>query len=283
MNLIDNILESDFSRNGFLVIQSFLNNTQLQKLQDLYQNSQLNNTKGKMYSNIEDRSLDESLYIEQQVLAICQTSIEQYFTKYKVAGASFLIKGTGKNSDSQLHQDWNIVDEAKDKSLVIWIPLVDVDEQNGCLQVVPGSHKWFRSIRSSNIDSIHLKFDYKLNPFIRAVPLKMKDAAVYIISTFHGSKPNITSIDRPAIAISLIDDKAGFIHYVKGKDGNVNIVQCSNEFMYSKYFRLHYDNEEVSLSVLGKVDNPDKYIVSKKMFFKKLYKEKLKSIFTKSV
>lgn len=283
MHLINNILESDFSQNGFLVIPKFLNDAQLEQLQALYKDSRLNNTKGKMYSNIEDRSLEESLHIEQQILAVCRASIDRYFTKYKVAGASFLIKGTGRESDSQLHQDWNIVDETKDRSLVIWIPLVDVDEENGCLQVLPGSHKWFRSIRSSNIDSIHLKFDYKLNPFIRPVPLKMKDAAVYIISTFHGSKPNITSADRPAIAVSLIDDKAGFIHYVKGKDGDVNIVQCSNEFMYSKYFRLHHDKEDLSFQVLGKVDNPDKYMVSETSFFKKLYTEKWKSIFRKSV
>jgi len=42
------------------------------------------------------------------------------------------------------HQDSAYFEPYCDKSLVLiaWIPLVDADAENGCLWVIPGSHKW---------------------------------------------------------------------------------------------------------------------------------------------
>lgn len=39
------------------------------------------------------------------------------------------------------HQDWRSMQGSLD-SVVVWIPLVDVDEDLGALEIIPGSHKW---------------------------------------------------------------------------------------------------------------------------------------------
>ncbi len=39
------------------------------------------------------------------------------------------------------HQDWRSMQGSLD-SVVVWIPLVDVDESLGALEIIPGSHKW---------------------------------------------------------------------------------------------------------------------------------------------
>ena len=41
------------------------------------------------------------------------------------------------------HQDAGVVNPDADESdiLTVWFPLMDTDEENGCLQVVPGSHR----------------------------------------------------------------------------------------------------------------------------------------------
>lgn len=39
------------------------------------------------------------------------------------------------------HQDWRSMQGSLD-SMVVWIPLVDVDESLGALEIIPGSHKW---------------------------------------------------------------------------------------------------------------------------------------------
>lgn len=39
------------------------------------------------------------------------------------------------------HQDWRSMQGSLD-SMVVWVPLVNVDESLGALEVIPGSHKW---------------------------------------------------------------------------------------------------------------------------------------------
>ncbi|MGB3682859.1 MAG: phytanoyl-CoA dioxygenase family protein [Rubrobacteraceae bacterium] len=39
------------------------------------------------------------------------------------------------------HQDWRSMQGSLD-SMVVWIPLVDVDESLGALEIIPGSHRW---------------------------------------------------------------------------------------------------------------------------------------------
>ena len=41
------------------------------------------------------------------------------------------------------HQDCGVITPDADESLIltVWYPLMDADEENGCLQVIPGSHR----------------------------------------------------------------------------------------------------------------------------------------------
>lgn len=39
------------------------------------------------------------------------------------------------------HQDWRSMQGSLD-SVVVWVPLVDVDKELGALEIIPGSHKW---------------------------------------------------------------------------------------------------------------------------------------------
>ena len=38
------------------------------------------------------------------------------------------------------HQDWSSIESSMD-SIVVWVPLVDVDDKNGSVIIYPGSHK----------------------------------------------------------------------------------------------------------------------------------------------
>ena len=40
-----------------------------------------------------------------------------------------------------LHQDWRSMQGSLD-SVVVWLPLIDIDRELGALEVIPGSHKW---------------------------------------------------------------------------------------------------------------------------------------------
>lgn len=276
MRFKDQTAELHFSEQGFVKIDHFIDDVQLKLLLDLYYKSGLGKTNGKMYTNLQDLNYEESVAIEEAIIKICTKSVDVYLENYRIINAGFLIKGIGKNSDSRLHQDWSIVDESKFRSALLWIPLIDVDEKNGCIQVIPQSHNWFQTIRSFSIHSLFLKFNYKINPFLKALPLKTGEAVMFFSKLFHGSKQNYSDVERPCITITIIDENADFIHYLKSNESTIKVLSCTKEFIYQYSFKEKNTENAESLTLLKNIENPEEYILTDKLFLKRLYIEKSK-------
>lgn len=83
--------------------------------------------------------------------------------------------------------------------LSVWIPLVNVNEDNGCLQFVPGSHRW--GLRPELNQQLPNAGDAGANAGIvheldnQGVSLAMNkgDMVVFDKLTFHRSLPNVTN------------------------------------------------------------------------------------------
>ena len=84
--------------------------------------------------------------------------------------------------------------------LTVWIPMVDVDERNGCLQVISGSHK--RGLRPAHHDE-----NRRLVPMedieswgeVQNVHMKVGDVLVFGNLTFHRSLENTSEDIRWSI------------------------------------------------------------------------------------
>ena len=69
----------------------------------------------------------------------------------KITTGAFQIKPPSKVSELNPHQDAPVIDETIDNGLFVWIPLCDINEQNGAIYVLPGSHLWQNHQRSLNV------------------------------------------------------------------------------------------------------------------------------------
>ena len=69
------------------------------------------------------------------------------------------------------HQDSNYFgeDAAQHRILTVWLPLVDTDARNGCMQVIPNSHTW--GYQSAEIDPEHQAYRPLQDPTERGEPL----------------------------------------------------------------------------------------------------------------
>lgn len=83
-----------------------------------------------------------------------------------------------------------------------WVPLVDVDEANGCLWVIPGSQRWGLLDGARGSDQNIRTFE-NVEQRGRAVPVPMKRGDVLFFGnlTFHASKLNRT--DRVRWSLDL--------------------------------------------------------------------------------
>lgn len=131
-------------------------------------------------------------------------AVERVTDGYRVIGAGFIDKEPGY-ALLPMHQDTSIVqDEGKIQCVTIWVALVDVDETNGGLSMIPCSHLHHRSPRAlfSPFPGAAVEDELRKN-YSRLVPLKAGQAVVFDRSVFHDSAPNPTQSRRPAVQIVL--------------------------------------------------------------------------------
>ncbi|MEM8678786.1 MAG: phytanoyl-CoA dioxygenase family protein [Planctomycetota bacterium] len=110
------------------------------------------------------------------------------------------------------HQDYSYWTRTKPIAhLTCWIALDDTDEDNGCLQYVPGSHRWnllpvtglagdMESIREVLTAAQRAEFQ----PV--SVPLKRGQATIHHALTVHGSHLNRSARPRRATVVNLCRD-----------------------------------------------------------------------------
>jgi phytanoyl-CoA hydroxylase len=87
----------------------------------------------------------------------------------------------------------------------VWIPLVDVDESNGCLSLIPGSHTWslLKGERdASNTIQIFEDVEKRGKPLV--LPMRKGDILFFTNLTFHTSKLNSTDKVRWSVDLRYI-------------------------------------------------------------------------------
>ncbi|MCZ8515797.1 phytanoyl-CoA dioxygenase family protein [Paenibacillus filicis] len=111
------------------------------------------------------------------------------------------------------HQDfpyWPMKDQFAHQTLSAWIPLDDVDEQNGCMMFIPGSHK-IGKLRGINLSDPQDIFQYVQGTGLDNtqpvnVPLRKGSCTFHTGLTFHYSHPNKTDKPRRVLAIIFMPD-----------------------------------------------------------------------------
>lgn len=109
-------------------------------------------------------------------------------------------KAPGGGQAVEWHQDWAFYPHTNDTMLAFGLMLEDVDEANGPLQVIPGSHKGPVLAHTNKdgvfcgaVDPTDPDFDYS-----KAVTLtgKAGDMTVHHVRMLHGSAPNNSDRNR---------------------------------------------------------------------------------------
>jgi phytanoyl-CoA hydroxylase len=123
------------------------------------------------------------------------------------------------------HQDsplWPTL-QPKDAQISAWVALDDADAENGCMFMVPGSHRWGN--RQQMLDQIPqgspLPNEVDGQPLhIIMCPVKKGSVHFHHGLTWHGSGPNHSSRPRRAIAIHFMTERTRFDasgdHIMKG-------------------------------------------------------------------
>ncbi len=92
------------------------------------------------------------------------------------------------------HQDWRSMQGSLD-SVVVWVPLVDVNKDLGALEVIPGSHKWglLKAEMTEGYGKLHGEVE---ETEILSVEVEKGDALFFSSFLAHKSGTNVTDSIR---------------------------------------------------------------------------------------
>ncbi len=256
-------LYQELEEKGYAVV-NFLGKEQVQRLLNFYHEFPLpkDSITDAPYLYRSDISSDTSYrqLVNQEIKKIFAPKIEVLFPEYKIINCNFIYKSLNSPSVS-IHQDPSIVDETLHKSFIIWCPLIDVDEQTGCLQIVGKSHLITSSPRpcfvyagsscSQDIVSL-MQQDY-----LTTVPMQTGKALIFDGRLFHGSSPNLFTNER-VVATCHIAPKNSSIYFCYRKSQTAKKLQLFevDDKFYQQYIRGQKPEDCINLGVFDYKTNP---------------------------
>ena len=221
---LNNLLKSQ----GFVVFD-LLDESKISSLQQLYSAHFGNNQPG-FYSSSFLENEDKRSSLNDKIQNIIQQEIDSFCVPHQSLGACFLTKNIGEDGEMQPHQDWTIVDETIFQSITIWIPLQDVDNSNGALRVLPGSHLFSSALRSPTLEDPFKFLHEEIKKDLISIPLKKGQAIAFSHALIHASPPNLTEKIRIAATLGFIPEKAKLVFYHKLDSSTVEKYKVEVDF-----------------------------------------------------
>ena len=231
-NYLTHVQQDQFWSDGYLVVEGAVDNDTLARLRaqmDVWAEESRKHTEPYGEPTVDGRprfDLEENHSAERPALRRINNPVEISDHFYKVMTDAPMVdmvatligpdvkyhhcKINSKLPGSQMvvhyHQDFSYTPHTNDDVITALLLLDDVDEGNGCLMVVPGTHK-------GTIDSLYEsgEFTGKVKPVLeeeylkRQVPIEGKAGSVCLMHTrlLHGSETNLSTDRRRAIYLCV--------------------------------------------------------------------------------
>lgn len=233
----DSRLDKKLSAEGYVVLD-LLDKQEANELKEFFDKHYSVELKGFHSTHfLADRPLKQQVH--EKIVKVMEAKLQSYLPKYKALFGNFMVKGVGEQSRMPLHADWTYVDEKSLISLGVWCPLVDTNEANGMLGVVPRSHRLRMNLRGPQIPvAFPNHFDYIIDNYGRFVPMRVGQVLVYDHRLLHYSNANRSEAIRPAINLVMVPVNENIYHYTNlGNYPSIRKYKAE-----SSDFFIHYEH-----------------------------------------
>lgn len=232
----DRRINSIFQRQGYVVLP-FLSPNVVEQLRQAYRALDQPRREG-FHGTMYHGNIPNRVAAYEAITAVVQPRIDQWMCAFRAVCANYMVKeASDDSSDLCVHQDWSFVDEPDRIAVHVWSPLVDTTEQNGCLNVVPGSHILTDPIRP-HADAIPFQAEMATiqSRYLRPLPMKAGEAILYHGALLHSSRPNRTPETRLAISAITTPKDARLVHTIRVSPDQVERFEVADEFFWTYEF-----------------------------------------------
>lgn len=223
--------QQQFERDGYIVVDLYTPE-QIAELEALYKRLHPIDEQGFFPSTF---SADKNYRTEadKEIRRICDTWISKNLVDYQVMCGSFIVKYPGPASVMGVHQDMTLVDETKYTGINIWCPLVDLNDYNGVLHLIKGSHRVIPTYRGSTIAGLYDDVQQEILQYMEPLYLRAGQAVIFDQSIIHYSPPNLGDGIRITTNVYFTHKDADFqiCYWNKDMGNKIEVFEQDNTFM----------------------------------------------------
>jgi hypothetical protein len=227
----DPILGEQLATTGYTNFP-FLGTGEIEKLVQYYSDFQKEDPTH-FYSSTHSKDTNFRKATSDHIKNIVGPLMSLSFKNYRLLGGAFVVKPPHGKGILQPHQDWNMVDEDSMRSFNLWVPLTDVNIENGAVFVLPGSHAKIKTYRGPGIDSLFKNIEPVAWKSLQPLPMKAGEALFYDHALLHGSPANTTSVARLGIVCGVVPDTAN-MQLCFQKEGRIDVYKADEFFFMEK-------------------------------------------------
>lgn len=264
----DAVLQQQFDLYGYVVVP-FLEETACVELRELFFETHQQVPEG-FYSSSFSTADEIKERISNRVERLLQQQVAQTFHAVKKLGSCFLNKAPGAAGQMPIHQDWTITDEPAFDSITIWIPLQDVNEQNGAMQVIEGSHRFTTALRAPGMPAPFSAIEPQVRRDLKTLPMKAGEALIFSHALWHASPPNLSQQSRVVVTYGLIDAQAPLKFYFRKSENEVEVYDTDVDFF--KHYNTRIGERPVGAQLKEVISykpqsmSPENYGLQKRLF-----------------
>lgn len=241
--LIDTSSFNEYKKYGYIVLKNCISEKQINELLGIY-----DELKAFPDFFIKDRFQNSGRFQSREIRNFVMERIGKFSKEFlpevfdvniydeNTTGA-FQIKPPSRVSELNPHQDAPVIDETKENGLFVWIPLTDINDKNGAIYVLPGSHLWGNHQRSLNVQWPLERHTKTLWKHMQPVYMQKGDILIWDTALIHASAPNYSSETRVAITTTLLPKNFRMVEYFKDSNtpkADVEQYQVERSFWESE-------------------------------------------------
>jgi hypothetical protein len=204
----DKEIDAKLASDGFVVAGN-VGQQALEELRNVHQsNHDFEVNQGGMFYSVYSLDIPYRKRIFKEIGAILSPVYNMLFQNYKPVLHSFIVKVNGDNSEFTLHQDSTGLDEFQFSPLSVWIPLQDTQLKNGCLCVVPHSHRIKVPYRGISFEGPFQNITETVRQYLQPIPMKAGDILLFDNRILHYSPANESTEDRVVVMSGIFPENA---------------------------------------------------------------------------
>lgn len=218
----DAALERAFWRDGYYVLRSFLAPADCDALARAHR--EIHGTLDVGFYTSWFQPPEARVFTDREVRAVMGARLKRLFPDHRMIFGTFMSKGCEGETAFPLHQDPTFIDERHWTPVTFWAPLVDVDERNGCIHAVRGSHLLSADPRLPYVAFPYADFAERLKACLEPIPMRAGDLLVFHPGLIHSSPPNVSGRLRIAAAGAMVPERAQTFFY-RSREGDEEVTE----------------------------------------------------------